>query len=76
MFAIQVRCRDCGDEELRTIAKYLHRQVNDRLFYGLEHTQGAGEMKKTYVLGPELAIERRYGRMCGRSKFSSLNLVP
>jgi len=30
----------------------------------------------TYVLGPEFAIDSRYGWLCLRAKFSSLNLVP
>lgn len=70
MLAIEPRCNDGGDKELRPVA-IENWCVNRHSVNG--ETKG---VQLTYVLGPALAMESRPGLVCLTVKFSSLNFSP
>ena len=61
VLAIQMRRRDRGDKELRSVAAPY--KVN-RCSNKQNGPRSASHTKRTHVFGPEFAIERRYGLSC------------
>lgn len=71
VLAIEPRGGNSGDEELGAVSR---KEGNGQ--YGSLDVDQPGYKTETYVLGPALAMDRRPGRVCLWTKFSSGNFSP
>ena len=69
VLAVEPRGHNGGDEELRAVA--MRQSVLSPY-----HKTSRQKRRKTYVLGPALAMERIPGLVCLKRKFSSANFSP
>ena len=71
VFVVEPVGHDGGDEELRTVPGAIVVSAKSSRAAEARPSEGG-----TYVLGPALAMDSRYGRSCLSLKFSSGNFSP